>query len=567
MTTGEAALTIGELVQHPAAALAQPGLHSAGPRERRGNAMLFALLIAAVCGWVLSLPVFPSQDGPAHKFYAGVLALELSGDPYAHAYTIRKPVPPYASQDYLLAAASRVMDIDLAEKLFVCLVIVATAYGVRVCCLQMGPSGGWASLFVVPLLLHWPLMMGYMNYAFGLGLMLICFWLWMRAGTGGRSARDWTAFALTVALLTFSHPVPLMMLLLLCGYDLATRVGWARWKRQAQPPAVLAHLLALGYLGLALLYPLLSSDRSRSNQDLRHTMFKWHGYISDLLLHGLSPFYRHSTSVAVVLSKAGLYAILIGGAGFAAWGLRRRLRENRIGRPDFMLLAGVLLYAIIPIMPNSINGAIDFFNRMLVMVWIFVLFGASQFALEARGRRWASGASLVFALLLLVPAELYLRPTAMQLAALDHIHLPPNQHGLILSLKGDPRKMPGLAHQLEPSPYLWSSMVPMLHAHDVPINSPWMDVTYFALKLGSDPKMLYNIVATRKAQEDIDKHDGDLSHMSGEDQRRALAAADFIFAVRNSPSQVDLSSQLGAAAQGFQCSVDGWYLLCLHRAG
>jgi hypothetical protein len=70
--------------------------------ELRRNAFLFTALVALICAWVLSLPVFPSQDGPAHKFYAGVLGQELFGDPYGHAYRIRMPVPPYASQDYFL---------------------------------------------------------------------------------------------------------------------------------------------------------------------------------------------------------------------------------------------------------------------------------------------------------------------------------------------------------------------------------------------------------------------------------------------------------------------------------
>jgi hypothetical protein len=121
-------------------------------RELRLSAILFGLLVAAFCAWVLSLPVFPSNDGPAHKFYAGVLGAEIFGDRYGDAFRMRLPVPPYASQDYILALTSRVMDINLGEKLFVCLVIAGTAFAVRLCCVQMGPSGGWASLFVMPLL-------------------------------------------------------------------------------------------------------------------------------------------------------------------------------------------------------------------------------------------------------------------------------------------------------------------------------------------------------------------------------------------------------------------------------
>ena len=533
-------------------------------QELRRNSLLFVALISVVCGWVLSLPVFPSQDGPAHKFYAGVLGAELFGDPYSHAYVIRTPVPPYATEDYLLALSSRIIDINLAEKLFVCLILIVTAGGVRLCCRQIGPSGAWASLFVVPLLLHWPLMMGYMNYALGLGLMLVAFGLWISAGSAARSAGYWAAFALVLLVLVFTHPVPLMMLLLLCTYDLLTHVGWPLMRGQPAPRRALQQMVALGPVVAALFYSLLFSDRSRSTQNMKQTMFRSHAYISDLLLRGLSPFYRHSHALSVNLYRAAIYVVLLGAIAFAARGLRARL-PRALTRADFMLFSALLLYLAIPLMPDSINGAIDFFSRMLVMVWILVLFAASQYPLGPRGRSLAVLASVIIAAITLVAGEIHLRPAANQLAALNHIVLPANAHGLILGLEGDPRQMPGLPHELETSPMLWSSMVPMLRAHDVPINSPWMDITYFPLRLGSDPKMLYNIVQTTAARQNVDQHDGDLRTLSPKDRQSALAAVDFIFALRNQTSQQDLSSQLGSAADGFTCSAHGWYLLCFHK--
>ncbi len=81
---------------------------------------------------------------------------------------------------------SRLMDIDLADKLFVCLIAVCTAVGIRWSCVSLGPGGKWASLFVFPLLLHWPLMMGFMNYSLGLGLLFVIYGCWLRATRDGQ---------------------------------------------------------------------------------------------------------------------------------------------------------------------------------------------------------------------------------------------------------------------------------------------------------------------------------------------------------------------------------------------
>jgi hypothetical protein len=47
-------------------------------REHR-NLAAFAVGVAACCVWILSLPVFPSEDGPVHVYYATVMTTLLSG--------------------------------------------------------------------------------------------------------------------------------------------------------------------------------------------------------------------------------------------------------------------------------------------------------------------------------------------------------------------------------------------------------------------------------------------------------------------------------------------------------
>ncbi len=53
---------------------------------------LFVLLMGLMCGFVLSLPEFPSQDGPIHVYYAHVLtSLFQHGTIYQPYFYIRSP--------------------------------------------------------------------------------------------------------------------------------------------------------------------------------------------------------------------------------------------------------------------------------------------------------------------------------------------------------------------------------------------------------------------------------------------------------------------------------------------
>ena len=79
-------------------------------RQKRSPAQLlgwlaFAALITALCMWILSLPLFPSQDGAAHVYYATVSRdLLLGPSAFAHDFRIARPFPPYSLHAYLLMA-------------------------------------------------------------------------------------------------------------------------------------------------------------------------------------------------------------------------------------------------------------------------------------------------------------------------------------------------------------------------------------------------------------------------------------------------------------------------------
>src|ERR1700679_4163870 len=95
--------------------------------------IFFAGLVSVFCAWALSLPLFPTQDGPMHKYYVHAIASLLSGSRAYDAYLIRHPLPPYAIHYALLLGLTKLLSFDLAEKVFICLIFVLTAYNFRYC--------------------------------------------------------------------------------------------------------------------------------------------------------------------------------------------------------------------------------------------------------------------------------------------------------------------------------------------------------------------------------------------------------------------------------------------------
>ncbi len=45
----------------------------ASPRPVSIYLLILSAIAAAYCGWIISLPIFPTQDGPIHLYYTRVL--------------------------------------------------------------------------------------------------------------------------------------------------------------------------------------------------------------------------------------------------------------------------------------------------------------------------------------------------------------------------------------------------------------------------------------------------------------------------------------------------------------
>ena len=99
-------------------------------RLRVEDEVLILILLAFV-GWMLSLPCFPSTDGPVHMYYAHVLSgLLFNGrSTYTAYFHIRHLLPPYSLYYYALVALSRWVPMPVADKLVICTYFILFVFG------------------------------------------------------------------------------------------------------------------------------------------------------------------------------------------------------------------------------------------------------------------------------------------------------------------------------------------------------------------------------------------------------------------------------------------------------
>jgi hypothetical protein len=521
--------------------------------NRKFNSIFFAVLTLIFCGWALSLPLFPTQDGPMHKYYVHAIASLLSGSHDYSAYMIRHPFPPYATHYAVLFGLTMLVSFDLAEKLFICGIFLCTAYGFRYCARSLGPSGDLLSLAMVPIVLHWSLVMGFLNYSLAVGLFFLAAGLWVRAATG--QSRLWILFAVISLLLAFTHPIPLLLLILFCGLDLLLRLLQAGFSLRTYRWL----FAALAIPVLCFLYPLASVDRSRSAANLHQFGLHWDTVISSLALFGISPFDTRAKSVWINGYRLGLYALLLGCLALAATGFLTRWRARQLRPSDSMLLMAVALLLAVPVLPSAMNGSDFFAQRLMIFPWLGAIAAASGFASPRRLERIAPLFAVAFTMLTLVPAEIFFRPVGRQLLALEQQPLPPHL-GALAVLDPAMLKAVRVQHQLGFNPYLWSGALPLLQANDVMLNSPFMDQKITPLMPASGGNLLINRMPSPEEAERLINGNIDFQALPPAMRSELLASTGVVVFVG---TPADIAQGITPLAARYQCTSHTWYLVCV----
>lgn len=466
----------------------QPTAASVEPASRRVSpefAAVIALVVVYVI-WLLSLPAFPTQDGPIHLYYTHVLGALFSHrpTPYADFYRVKHLLPPYSLYYYALLGMSRVVSFSMADRLVVSAYVVSFVFGFRYVARSLGQAADAMTLFATLLLLNWPLGMGFVNFCLALSFAFWAIGLWLRfAGRAGALPR--IGFVLLAVLIMFTHPVPLLAVLGVAGLELVLRVIANRRAIRSMQSLVsdiitwIAAACTLGYVKL------FTASRPLQQTSVGQEA----GSFAVRLAHNVTN-YASEKGVAFLLGpglalRSYRLILLVAIAVPLFLAIRQFVLNRRSGRwtaADVTLVLAIAAIVLMPFVPPDLNGSHFFAERLLLIVWLLPLFAASGSALSRRGLRIAMFSFALVAQAIILPlANAKMRPVANAIAAVDRapaeIAAAPGAIGLVLDDARPMEAPPGLSF----NPFLWAAVDVLRHDNAILANTPWLDLEIIPL--------------------------------------------------------------------------------------
>ena len=524
------------------------------------------VIVVAYVVWLLSLPAFPTQDGPIHLYYTHVLRALFAHrpTPYSDFYRVKHLLPPYSLYYYALLGMSHAVSLLMADRLIVCVYIASFVFGFRYVAKVLGPAADMMTLFATLLLLNWPLGMGFVNFCLALSFALWAIGLWLRfAGRAGFLSR--MGFVLLAVLVMFTHPVPLLAVLGVAGLELILRVI-ANRRAIRSIPHLVSDIVTWAVSACTLGYvKLFTASRPLQQTAVGQEPGSFGARVSHDLMN-----YASEKGVAFLLGpglalRAYRVILLVAIAVPLFLAIRRFVLSRRSGRwaaPDVTLVLAIAAIVLMPFVPHDLNGSHFFAERLLLIVWLLPLFAASASSLPSRGLRIAMLSFVLLAQAIILPlANAKMRPVADTIAAVDRvprqIAAAPGVVGLVLDDARPMEAPPGLSF----NPFLWVAVDVLRHDNAVLANTPWLDLEIIPLggtaRLpGKDlgPIALeFPSILREKLEEDPAQ------------RRQLLSAVDFVVieqAYRPSAIAPDPILQDDAAAWGCRTAQPGWVRVC-----
>ena len=207
----------------------------------------FLALLAATALILWAAPVFPSQDGPAHLYYVDVLRGVLTHSaPYAQYFRIKSLLTPYVLEYYSLLALELIFPAATSEKVLLCGYVLLFGFGFRYLVESVAERRSPWILVGLPFCMHALVYLGFLNYSFGVALLLFQCGLWIRYAHS-LTARRIAILLAGLALMAITHPVPVAVFLVFAGLHWLADVAF---ETKAFRPR-LNTLLLLIFMGIA----------------------------------------------------------------------------------------------------------------------------------------------------------------------------------------------------------------------------------------------------------------------------------------------------------------------------
>ena len=214
-------------------------------RQHRAWNLVFAVLLAVHLLPLLTTRWFPTLDGPCHLNNARILLELVKGNGTFRSFFSINPYPePNWLGHALMAVAMSAFPAWLAEKSVQVLALTGLALAFRHLMAVLAPERPWTALLVMPFLLCFTFVMGFINFSLGLSLLLLVLAMHERA-VRDRYGRPVWPLAFFLLLLYLAHlQVFAVGVILVCA-----RAAWALAIDQQEPrgtfPQMFRHLFAM----------------------------------------------------------------------------------------------------------------------------------------------------------------------------------------------------------------------------------------------------------------------------------------------------------------------------------
>jgi hypothetical protein len=432
---------------------------------------------ACAVAMILSLPLFPSQDGPVHLYYADILrgVLTHSG-PYAQHFEIKSYVTPYVVLYYSLLALETVLPPLISEQLLVCGYVLTFILGFQYLVGALTDRPGPWPLVGAAFSLNFYLYMGLYSYLLATALSLLLSGYWLRSAKH-LTPRRIAALTFGYVLLLLCHPVPAAIFLAFCGlhilvsftYEYLASPGQiqACWRSFRRPLSV---VMVMGVAGAGFVSRFLASMPRASTAGTETSIRLLDNVGAELKLWSLSP-------LGSIAYRLVLLALIASAGATLLIGLRRRREPIGAAAASVAGMAVVCLIARCAT-PFSLNNGGAFFQQRFSIYWVMFLFA---FCSVLKPPRWFVNTIGVVALgctaTVLCFQWTYLSATARNLnSALAEPLVAPGSLGVVVSETDYVRR------EAVGDPFLGGSAHFFRNSKAIMTSAAWMDEPFIMLR-------------------------------------------------------------------------------------
>ena len=377
---------------------------------------VFAILLSMACGWILYLPVFPSQDGAVHVYYAHVSRdLLLGGHTYGQDYRIARPFPPYAVHAYVLMALLGLTSGVMAEKVLACLCVLVSGIGLAYFATRIGRSAAIAAAMAVPFLLNRYLFLGFYGYLLSLGFALFAMGVWMRADRARPGLR--VVFLALVIVTLFSHPVPYLLVVAFCWTQILA--GWWNSRGKSEPssegivPIPTAGDLLFVTIATSFFLYILHYSHSGSlwNNELPVNL----DVLRIRLLRIVAALHMGDVLPITARPMKWVMTLVLGAAIVATgWRARRDSARKKITQTQMVVGWALLILIGLPLLPRTMNGSGFFAERFAILPPMLFVAAVASVDLGANVRRVVLVAATIVCIYFIVSLNTFIAPFARE---------------------------------------------------------------------------------------------------------------------------------------------------------